>query len=87
MPNIKSSVKDIKSSRKARLENFQKRSRLKTAVKKVRKAATGEEAKASLKTAISLLDRYSRKGIIPKRTAARQKSRLTKYVSKLVGSP
>jgi small subunit ribosomal protein S20 len=76
----------MKSSRKAKLENFQKRSRLKTAVKKVRKAATLEEGQGSLKAAISLLDKYSRKGIIPKKTAARQKSRLTKHVSGLKGS-
>lgn len=76
----------MKSSRKARLENFQKRSRLKTAVKKVRSAADRAEAQSSLRAAVSLLDKYARKGIIPKNTAARQKSRLMKHVSGLKGS-
>jgi ribosomal protein S20 len=70
----------MKTNRAARLDNFQKRTRLKNAIKKVRKAATAEEARSSLNTAISLLDKYSQKGLLPKRTASRYKSQLTKHV-------
>jgi small subunit ribosomal protein S20 len=57
------------------------RSRLRSALKKVR-SATGAEAKAAYDEAVKLLDRAGQKSIIHKNAAARQKSRLAKLVSK-----
>ncbi len=73
----------MKTSRESRLQNYQKRTRLKNAIKKVRKSATVEEAKNSLNTAVSLLDKYSGQGILHKRTAARYKSQLMKHVQEM----
>jgi small subunit ribosomal protein S20 len=70
----------MRTSRNAKLENYRKRSRLRTAVKSVRSAGSSEEARRNLNRAISLLDKYSKQGILHPRNAARQKSQLTKYV-------
>lgn len=59
----------------------------KGAIKKTREALkkeNTEEAKKMLKAAIKALDKASRKGIIKKNTAARQKSRLNREVKKTV---
>jgi len=56
------------------------RSKLRTALKKVR-SATGAEAKAAYAEAVKLLDRAGQKSIIHKNAAARQKSRLAKLVT------
>jgi small subunit ribosomal protein S20 len=64
---------------KARNErNREQRSQLRTAVKKVRSAATPEEATQAYAAAVSLLDRAGRKNLIHRNTARRQKSRLSK---------
>ncbi len=80
MPTIKSAWKRMRTSRKAKLENYRKRSKLRTAVKNVRSAGSGEEARKNLTKAISLLDKYSKQGILHPRNAARKKSHLTKHV-------
>jgi small subunit ribosomal protein S20 len=56
------------------------RSQLRTALKKVR-TATGAEAEAAYADAVKLLDRAGQKSIIHKNAAARQKSRLAKFVA------
>ncbi len=73
MPNIKSSKKDLRRSRAATIRNRAQRSALRTAVKKARgaTATAGEQL-----TAVSLLDRAARKGLIHRNAAARVKSRL-----------
>jgi small subunit ribosomal protein S20 len=69
----------------AREHNRQRRSQLRTAVKKVRTATSGEEAQRAYAEAISALDRAGRKNLIHKNTAARTKSRLAKLVSSKAG--
>ncbi|MGH7497787.1 MAG: 30S ribosomal protein S20, partial [Gemmatimonadales bacterium] len=56
------------------------RSKLRTAVKKVR-AATAGEATAAYAEAVKMLDRAGRKRLIHPNAAARQKSRLAKLVA------
>jgi len=56
------------------------RSQLRTALKKVR-TATGPEAQAAYADAVKLLDRAGQKNIIHKNAAARQKSRLAKFLA------
>ena len=68
MPNIKSSVRSVKTDAARKVEAF---------------AAAGskDEAQAALKTAASLLDKAARKGTVNKFAAARKKSRLAKKVN------
>ena len=78
MPKIRSSKKRMRQSAKARERNRQQRATLRTAVKKVRGAASKAEATDAFHTAESLLDRAARKRLIHPRTAARHKQRLAK---------
>ena len=73
MPNIASAKKNMRKSRAATVRNRAQRSALRTALKK----AQAPEATAEVKlSAVRLLDRAARKGLIHRNTAARHKSRL-----------
>jgi small subunit ribosomal protein S20 len=80
MPQHKSSVKRVRQSEKRRIQNREKRSMMKTVIKKVRTASDKESAKTELQNAISVLDRMAVKGLIHKNKAANIKSKLTKKV-------
>ena len=80
MPRIKSAKKRMRQSVKRTAANRAQRSKLRTALKKVR-AAAGEEAKRAYDEAVKLLDRAGRKHLIHPNAAARQKSRLAKVVA------
>lgn len=78
MPKIRSAKKRLRQS-KARAEvNRAQRSRLRTAVKKVRQATDPEARAKAMAEAEKLLDRAGRKRLIHPNAAARQKSRLSK---------
>ena len=84
MPNIKSSVKDLKRSRGRAMRNAAVRSGVKTAVKKARQAVAGsdaEGAQTATRAAARLLDKAATKGTIHKRAAARSKSRLARSLA------
>jgi ribosomal protein S20 len=49
----------------------------------VREAKSQKDAEPRLQTALSVLDRAAQKGVIPRATASRYKSRLTLFVHKL----
>ena len=83
MAHHKSAVKRIRTSRKKRLVNRQKRSKLHTLTSAVRKASSKEEGQAALAVLLPYLDKMSSKNIIHKNKAANQKSKLTKFVSAL----
>jgi small subunit ribosomal protein S20 len=83
LPNVKSAEKRMRTSAVRAERNRQQRSRLRTALKKVRTADTAEVGAAALQEAISLLDRAARKNIIHPNKAARAKSRLSGFVKKL----
>jgi len=83
LPNHKSCAKRVKTSEAERLRNRAYRSRLRQAIKDVRTATGRDEAAGKLKTATSLIDKAARYGLIHKKTAARNKSRLTKHVSQM----
>ena len=73
MPNIASAKKNMRKTRAATARNRAQRSALRTALKKAKTpSATAEERV----TAVSLLDRAARKGLIHANAAARHKSRL-----------
>lgn len=81
MPNIKSSIRSVKTDAERRAHNNSIKSELKTFTRKVEEtvaAGNNDEAKALLVKAASCIDKAASKGIIHKNTAARKKSRLAR---------
>ena len=86
MPNIKSSKKDVISSKIAYEKNKADKSELKTAIKKYDAALeSGNKAAATeaYTSAIVLVDKAVNKGLLHKNTAARKKSSMTLRLNKL----
>jgi small subunit ribosomal protein S20 len=81
VPRIRSAAKRMRQARARATLNRTQRSQLRTALKKVRSATGAAEAQAAYSDAVKLLDRAGQKNIIHKNAAARQKSRLAKYVA------
>ncbi|MBN1291553.1 MAG: 30S ribosomal protein S20 [Candidatus Latescibacteria bacterium] len=81
MPNHKHFKKALKVNEKARLINHAAKSSVAKIIKKVKTAQSKEDAEKALITAVSMIDTTARKGIIKKETAARKKSRLSKFVA------
>ncbi len=79
MPNIASAKKNMRKSRAAMARNRAQRSTLRTALKK---AHSAEAEAAERLTAVKLLDRAARKGLIHPNAAARHKSRMAKRATK-----
>jgi small subunit ribosomal protein S20 len=85
MANTKSAKKRAEKSAAQRIKNKTMRSRLRTAVKKLRAAvASGDQKKAQelLPVTIKEVDSSAQKGIIHRNTAARTKSRLVAALRK-----
>ena len=88
MANIKSQKKRNRQNEKARLRNKAMRSELKTRTRSALEAAEAGDAdgaKVALHDAQKRIDMAASKGLLPKRTAARRKSRLAKQVAKTLG--
>ena len=83
MPNIKSAKKRMQLSTDARLRNRAERARIRTAIKNVRQATTADAGQASLRDAVSLLDRAATRRLFHPNRVARIKSSLSLHVSKL----
>ena len=86
MPNIKSSVRSVKTDAERRAKNFAVRSTVKTVTRKTLEAINGkqaDEAKTLLTTAVSTIDKAAKKGVIHKNAAARKKSRLMKKLNSM----
>jgi small subunit ribosomal protein S20 len=83
VPKIKSAKKAMRQARSRTVRNRAQRSALRTAVKRVRTAATADAAAQAYLIAARLLDRAARKGLIHKNNAARHKSRLAAMLKKL----
>ena len=80
MPVKKSAAKRMRTNLIRNQRNKHNRSRLRTALKKVRTASEVESARKYLMEAESLLDKFATKKLIHRNTAARHKSRLHKLV-------
>jgi len=79
MANTKQARKRARQSRALNSHNTALRSRLRTAIKKVRKAIAGGDpaaAAAELRASTSVIDSIADKKIVHKNLAARNKSRL-----------
>jgi small subunit ribosomal protein S20 len=74
----------MRQARARAAQNRTQRSRLRSALKKVR-AAAGAEVEAAYAEAVKVLDRAGRKHLIHPNTAARHKSRLAKLKAKVAG--
>ena len=86
MANIKSSKKDVISSKIAYEKNKANKSELKTNLKKFDAAlVSGDKAaaEAAYKVAVKAVDQAVVKGVLPKNNAARKKSSLTLKMNKL----
>jgi len=83
MPNIKSAKKRMGLSAVARAKNRSERTRIRTAIKRVRQAQSAQEGQAHLRDAIAILDRAATQRLYHPNRAARVKGRLTRYVNSL----
>ncbi len=86
MPNIKSSKKDVISSKIAYEKNKAEKSAMKTAIKKFEIAvANGDRAVAveAHKLAVKAIDKAVLRGLLHKNNAARKKSSMTLQLNKL----
>lgn len=86
MANHKSALKAHRQNENRRKQNRQARTRLRSALKSIRAtldAGDAAAAKTELRSAVSLIDKMSGKGLIHDNTAGRYKSRLTRHVAKL----
>ena len=86
MPNIKSSKKDVLSSKIAYEKNKANKSELKTNLKKFDAAVAGgnrSEADAAYKVAVRSVDKAVAKGLLHSNNAAHKKSAMTLKLNKL----
>ncbi len=83
MPHHKSAAKRVITNEKARQRNIAARSKMRSAMKAVRDAATKAEAQSAYRTAAAVLDRTATKGVIKKETASRHKARLARFAARL----
>ena len=87
MPQIKSAIKRVKTSEKSHLRNISYKSKIKSSIKRFNLALSEKNKEESIKyfkDAVAILDKSVNKGILPKNTASRQKSSLTKKLNTLI---
>jgi small subunit ribosomal protein S20 len=85
MPRTKSAIKAMRQNIKRRATNLSTLDKIKKAEKAVRKNLTAgnlDEAKKALQSAYAALDKAAKKNVIHSNNAARNKSRLSKLLSK-----
>jgi small subunit ribosomal protein S20 len=84
--NIKSQIKRIKQNEKARVRNKAVKSSLKTSIRQFREAADSGDAEkttATMRVALTKLDKAASKGVIHKNQAANRKSAIAKRAAQL----
>ena len=87
MPNHKSAEKRVRQSERRRNINRHNRTKLRTAVKKLRSALSGtdkSQATGLLPMTVYEIDKAVQKGVLHRNAAARHKSRLTARVNATV---
>ncbi len=85
MPNLKTSIKDLRSTKRKTVYNDRLRKRIKRSEKNFKGIKEGdkERAEASLKQTYKVLDKAAKKNVIKKGKASRKKSRLASQLNKL----
>ncbi len=84
---IRSVLKQQRKNKRRRLINKTNKSRLRTAIKKLREAIEEKNVELAIKLSketFSLIDRSVKKGTIHENTGSRYKSRLTKQLNLLI---
>jgi small subunit ribosomal protein S20 len=82
MPNNAAAEKRMRQEQKRRMHNRSIKSIVKTQITKARQAiAVDADAEATVRAAVSELDRAAKKGVIHRNNAARRKSRLMKQLN------
>lgn len=84
MPNLKTSIKDLRKNKRREVVNDRMRSRSKKSVKKFNTLLSDnniDEAKATLKHIYKVLDKAAKKNVIKDGKADRLKGRLTKKLN------
>ena len=85
MAHTRSAKKRVRQNEEQRLRNRRHRSRLRTAIKKLRAAVVAgdqESSKEQLPRTIALLDRMASRRVVHRNAAARTKSRLARLVAR-----
>jgi len=83
MPNIKSAKKRMELSRKWQAKNRARRSRIRTAIKRVHQAEDAGTAEARLREVTALLDRAAVRRLLHPNKVARTKAQLQNVVNSL----
>ena len=86
MPNLQTSIKDLRQNKRRAEFNKRIRNRMKRAIKnfdELLKENNPEKAKAALVQTYKILDKAAQKNVIKKNTASRKKSRLASKLNKL----
>lgn len=86
MPNLKTSIKDLRQNKRRKTVNDRLRNRIKRAVKKQNtlvEEGKVEEATKNIKHVYKVLDKAARKNVIKEGKADRIKSHLTKKLNEL----
>lgn len=86
MPNLKTSIKDLRKNKRRHIVNDRTRGRLKRVIKKHKKLISDQniaEIEKNLKNVYKVLDKSTKKNVIKRGKADRLKSRLTKQLNKL----
>ena len=86
MPNLPAAKKSMRADKKKAQSNKILKSKLKTVVKNLNTLVVQkkqDEASKLLKEVMSTLDKATKKGIIKKNTASRQKARLSTKITKI----
>lgn len=81
MPNHKSAEKRVRQNEKRRQINRSNRTRLRSAIKRLRAELEGGNPAELLPQTISTIDKAVQKGVLHRNAAARYKSRLTTRVN------
>ncbi len=85
MPIKEAAKKYLRQTKKHRVLNLARQKTAKDIVKKIKKMALGgqkDEAKKLMSQAYQAIDKAAKRGVIKKKTASRQKSRLMKMLNK-----
>jgi small subunit ribosomal protein S20 len=86
LANHASALKRARQNELRRMRNKAYRTKVRGAIKTVRQALEAkdqEAARAALKQAEPVIDKAASKGVLPKKTASRKISRLTKQINAL----
>jgi len=86
MPNLQTSIKDLRQTKRRTVYNNRLRNRIKRAVNRFEELLAKnklEEAEKSLKQIYKVLDKAAKKNVIKEGNASRRKSRLASKLNKL----